>query len=157
MQLFTVLSYYYYYFLYFYSICCDFSFLISYFVFLVFFSPLIGESGQSPPSDSPCACTQGNSYGGPPLLLSPSPTMAPCFFCRPRPSPGFPLPWRSTPQPIAHRSPPHGTLLLSLSSYLHKANSSPLPGTDLQSLSLSAQPLPEHIGCGVWGHGADDQ
>ena len=44
-----------------------------------------------------------------PLSL-PSPTMAPCFSCRSRPSPGFPLPLLSTPQPLAYSSlHPRGT------------------------------------------------
>ena len=88
---------------------------------------------------------QGGSNGGPHLLLSPSPTTAPCFSYTPRPPPGFPLPWRFAPQPVAHSSPACGTLLISPSGCLHTANHSPLPGTDLWSLSLSAQPPPEHL------------
>ena len=36
-------------------------------------------------------------------------------------------------------------LLPSPSGYLHTAYTSPLPGTDLQGLSLSAQPPPKHL------------
>ena len=56
---------------------------------------------QRCPSDSLCA--RGDSYGGLPLLSS-SATRAPCFSCRPRPPPGFPLLWHSTPQPVAYKS-----------------------------------------------------
>ena len=42
-------------------------------------------------------------------------------------------------------SPAHGTLLRSPSGCLHTANPSPFPGTDLWSLSLSAQPLSEYL------------
>ena len=80
---------------------------------------------------------QGDFYGGPPLLL-------PCFSCQPRPSPWFPLPWHSTPQPIAHHFPVHGTSLLSPLGCSHTANPSPLPRTDLVSLSISTQPPPKH-------------
>ena len=73
------------------------------------------------------------------LLLPPSPTMAPCFLCTTRLSPGFPLPWRSTPQPVAHCSPARGARFLSPSCSPHTANPSPFPGTDLWSVS----------GCGV--------
>ena len=76
--------------------------------------------------------------------LSPSPTMVPCF-CGPRPPPGFPLPWSSTPQPVSHCSPAPDTLLLSLSGCSHTANPNPLPGTDLWSPSFGIQPLPEYL------------
>ena len=59
---------------------------------------------------------QGDSYGGLPRLLSPSPTTVSCLSCGPRPSPRFPLPWCSTSKPIAHHSPACGLLLLSLSA-----------------------------------------
>ena len=70
--------------------------------------------------------------------------MAPCFSCRPSPPPGFPQ-LCSTPQSAAHCS-------LAPSGCLHTANPSPLPGTDLWSLSLSAQPPPEHLR--LWCPGA---
>ena len=47
-----------------------------------------------------------------------------------------------------------GTLLPSPSGGLHTANSSPLPGTDLQSLSLRPPHRPSVSGCGV--QSADD-
>ena len=78
-------------------------------------------------------CAQGDSYGSPPLLLLPSPTVVTCFSCCPRPPPGFLLPWRSTPQSIAHHSPACGTLLLSPLGWPNTANPSPLPRTDLWS------------------------
>lgn len=37
-----------------------------------------------------------------PLLLLPSPTVVPCFPCRPKPPPVLPWLWCSTSQPIAH-------------------------------------------------------
>ena len=86
------------------------------------------------------ALVQGVSYGGLPLLLSPSPTMVPCLSCGSRPSPRFSLLWRSPSQLMAYHSPAHGTLLLSPLGYLPTASPSPLPGTDLQSLTLSTQP-----------------
>ena len=97
---------------------------------------------STPSSESLHAPAQGDSYGGLPLL-SPSPTMAPCFSCGPRCPPRFPLSWRSTPQPTAQCLPAQGTTLLSLSGCPHTASPSPLPGTDLWSLSLSSQPLPK--------------
>ena len=77
------------------------------------------------------------------LILSPSPTMASCLSCGPGPSPRFPLPWHSLPQPMVYHSPASGTLLLSPSGCSHTASPSPLPGIDFWSLCLSAQPLPE--------------
>ena len=85
---------------------------------------------------------QGDSYGGPSLLLSSSPTMAPCFSCGPRPPPRFALLWCSNSQPIAHHSQINGTLLLSSSGCPHTASPSPLPGTDLCSLSQHPAPAP---------------
>ena len=49
------------------------------------------------------------------------------------------------PLAVVHYSPTIGTLLPSPSGCLHTANPSPLPGTDLWSLSLSAQPLTKHL------------
>lgn len=67
----------------------------------------------------------------PPLL--PSPTMALCLSCGSGPSPRFCLLWHSPPQPVAHCSlAPH-------------AIPSSLSGTDLQSLSLSTHPPPQHL------------
>ena len=78
----------------------------------------------------------------PPL---PSLTMVPCLSCGSGPSPRFPLPWHSPTQPMAYQSPACGALLLSPSCCPHIAIPSPLPGTDLWSLSLSSQPPPEHL------------
>ena len=91
------------------------------------------------------APVQGVSYSSPLLLLSPSSTVVPCLSCGSRPSPGFPLPWHSPAQPMIYRSPICGSLLLSPLSSLHTCSPSPLPGTDLWSLSISAQPPPEHL------------
>ena len=51
---------------------------------------------------SPCLHRDRYSYGSLSLLLSLSPAMVPCFFCRPWPPPLLPWLWRSTPQPMAH-------------------------------------------------------
>ena len=99
----------------------------------------------APPSESPCTCRERNSNGGPPLLLLPSTTMAPCFSCRPRPPPSFPQLWCSTPQPLGLRS-------LAPSVYLCTPSPSPLPGSDLCSLSLSTHPPPKHLK--LWRPGA---
>ena len=69
--------------------------------------PPIAFTRGAPPSESPSTCMQGDSYGRLPLLLSPSLTMAPCLSCGPRPSPRFPLLWRSTPQPVHSIPLPH--------------------------------------------------
>ena len=47
------------------------------------------------------------------------------------------LPCHSHPQLVVYCSPTHGTVILSPLGCLHTANPIPLPGTDLQSLSLS--------------------
>ena len=65
-------------------------------------------------------------------------TLVFCFSWGSRHPPSFPQVWCSTSQPLAQ-------CFLSPSSCLHTANSSPLSGTDLQSLSISIQPLPEHL------------
>ena len=74
------------------------------------------------------------SHSAPPLDL---PIMVPCFSCEPRPAPGFPV--------VVHHSP-------DLSGCLCTANPNPLPRTDLQSLSLSAQPPPKglRLWCPQW-------
>ena len=46
---------------------------------------------------------------------------------------------------VAFLSPACGALLPSPLGYLNTTNPSLLPRTDLQSLSLSAQPLPKHL------------
>ena len=92
-------------------------------------SPVLQESGHAP----------RDSSGGPLLLLLlPSPTMAPCFSWGPRPPPRFPQLWHFC-------SPALGTRLPSPSGCLHTANPGPLLGTDLRSLSLRTQRLPEHL------------
>ena len=55
----------------------------------------------------------------------------------------------------AYGIPAYGTLLLSPSGCLHTASPCPLLGTDLWSLSLSAQPLLSLSGFGVQGSDAD--
>ena len=47
--------------------------------------------------------------------------------------------------PYLTASPSHSALLPSPLGCLHTPNTSPLPGTDLQSLSLAAQPPPKHL------------
>ena len=85
-----------------------------------------------PPSESPCMHRERYSYGGPPLLLSPSLIMALCFSHRPTP-PQIPL-------AVVFSSLTHSAPLPIPSGCLHTANPSPLPRNDLQSLSHSAQP-----------------
>ena len=69
-----------------------------------------------------------SAYGDPVPLLPPSPVMAPCFSCRPRPPP-------RTPFTVVHCSP-------GLSDCPPTANPRPLPGTDLGSLTDSQGPTP---------------
>ena len=113
------------------------------------FSLLMACTRTTPPSESPQVCLhtsmQGVSYSGPPLLLLPSSTMACCLSCSNGPSPGLSLPWCSPPHPVVYLSLTHGTLFLSPLGCLHITNPSPLPGTDLQSLSFSTQSLPKHL------------
>ena len=61
-----------------------------------------------------------------------------------QPPPRFPQLWHSAPQPMVFGFPAHGTPLPSPLDCFYIANPSPLPGTDLWSLSLSIQCLPEH-------------
>ena len=89
------------------------------------------------------AQAQELSYGSLSLLISPSPTMAPCLSCGSGPSPGFPLLWSSPPQPMVYHTPACNALLLSHSGCPHTASHSPFPWADLWSLSLSVQPQPE--------------
>ena len=86
---------------------------------------------------------QGDSYGGLLPLLSPSPTMVPCFSCGPRPSP------RGV---MAFYFPALGTLLLIPLGCLHTTNPRPLTRTDLLNLSLSTQPPPKPLR--LWCPGA---
>ena len=102
--------------------------------------PIAHTRGPLPPraplSKSPRVHRERYSYDSPPLLLLPSPTMAPCYSCGPGPPSGFPCLWCSAPQSLVHHSLAH-------LGCLHTANPSPLPATDLWSLSLSVQPLPK--------------
>ena len=115
-------------------------------------SPIAHTSGTSPPiacargalpSESLLVCRERYSYGNPPLLLLPFPTMAPCFSCEPRPPPRFPQLWCSVPQSMLFRFVAHGAPVPSPSGCLHTANPSSLPGTALWSPSLITQPPPE--------------
>ena len=84
-----------------------------------------------------CLCIEKDIPMSPLLPLLPSPK-----WCLASPTgPGLlpkslsygallPSPWCAAPEPF---------------SCLHTANPSLLPGTDLQNLNLSAQPLPEHL------------
>ena len=130
--------------------------------------PLIAcpRSAQSPVARASCflppvACTRGAPLSEspstgrflwqsapPPLTLPNNGTL---LLLPSRPSPGFPLPWCSTPQPVAHCSPAQGTALLSPLGSPHTANPSPLPRPDLQSLSFSAKTHLSISGCGVQG------
>ena len=58
--------------------------------------------------------------------------------------------------PIAHCSLAHGRSVLSPSGSLHTANPSPFHRPDQPSLSLSEQPPPRHLRCGVWASDSDD-
>ena len=58
---------------------------------------------RRPTTESPHVCRKRYSCGSLPLLLSPSPTMVPCFSCGPRP-PRFPQLWLSAPQPVVYHS-----------------------------------------------------
>ena len=112
------------------------------------FSLPVACTRATPPSESHRhvhTLAQGVSYGSLPLLLLPSPTVAPCLSCGSGPFPWFLLLWCSLPQPVVYHSPAHGTLLLSPSGCLNRASPSLLPRTGLQSLSLSAQPPLEHL------------
>ena len=84
-------------------------------------------------------------------LLSPTPTMVPCFSCGPRPPPRFPLPCYSTPQPIAHHSPTCGTPLLSPQAFPTQPAPVFSPGLTSRSC-LSTQPLPKpfRLWCPGW-------
>ena len=82
------------------------------------------------PSESLQEPWERDSYGGLPHLLSPSNNGA-LLLLRVQTSSQIPL-------AVVFSSPAHGTLLHRSSGCLHAANPSPLPGSDLQSLSLSA-------------------
>ena len=82
----------------------------------------------APPSESLSTCRERYSYGCLPFLLLPSTTMALCF---------------PVGTDLILGSPALGALILSSSGCVHTANHCPLPGTDLWSLSLSAQPPSE--------------
>ena len=88
-------------------------------------------------------------------LLLPSPKMAP-FLSYLRTFSQVPSALASPSSAHGILLPTHGTLLLSPLGCLHTANPSPLPGTDLQSLSLSAQPPPECFRLWCLGNIADD-
>ena len=101
------------------------------------FSPCTACARATPPSESLQAQEPGVFYGGLTLLLSPSPTIAPCLSC------GKDL--LPVPSAMAYHFSAHCTLLLSPLGCLHTANPSPLLGTDLWSLSHSTQPLSKHL------------
>ena len=108
-------------------------------------SPLVACTRGNRPSESPRACVQGDSYGCPPLLLlpAPPPLALPCngalllLWAKRR----FPLPWCSTPHPVAHCSPASGTPLLSLSGCPYTANPGPLqaPSSGRPHLPLASE------------------
>ena len=68
---------------------------------------------STPPSESLGKCTGSFLRRSSPPALA-LPTMVPCFSCGPRCPPRFPLPWCSTPQPIADGSHPWHTAPYSL-------------------------------------------
>ena len=86
---------------------------------------------------------QGVAYGGPPLrALSNNgilPLLLVCTFSRVPSAMTFHYPEYSIPLPTC------GTLLLIPLGCLHTSKPSSVPGIDLWSLSLSAQPLPKHL------------
>ena len=89
-----------------------------------------------------CMHRERDSYGSPPLLLSPSLVWHLASPAGPDLLPGS-LGF-GTPLPSL------GTLLPSPSGCLHTASPSPPPGTDLQRLVLAPSPCLSILGCGVW-------
>ena len=83
-------------------------------------------------------CRGRDSYGGPSFFPSHFSAMASCFYY------GARLPLRVL-SAVAIHSIAHGAPLLSPSGCLHTAIPSPVPGTDLQGLSLSNQPPPKRL------------
>ena len=92
----------------------------------------------TPPSESPCVCRERYSYGSPPLFLSTSTKMAPCFSCRPRHLPGFPQLCYSAPQLVVH---------CSLASQAVSTQPILVLSTKLTppEVNLNAQPLPKYL------------
>ena len=88
------------------------------------------------------------SYGSPPLLLLPSPTMVSCFSCRPWSPPKFPWLWHSASQPLKHSS----LALQAVSTQPTLVFSLEL--TPRTCISVPS-PLPSVSGCGILGGGAD--
>ena len=83
-------------------------------------------------------CRERYSYGSLPLLLSSTPIMLPCFSCRAQTSSRVLV-------AVALCSLACDAPLPLPSGCLHIANHSPVPGSDLQSLTLSAQPPLKHL------------
>ena len=89
-----------------------------------------------------------------PMAICPSSSLPPQQSC-------LTSPW-SQPPPVlswlwvALCSPACRSPLPSPLGYLHIANTSPFPGTDLYSLSLSTSPHPSVSCCDVCGSGTDD-
>lgn len=110
------------------------------------FSPPAGNLHRATWSSEPgawAALVPGASFGSTHAPPFPSNGAWPLVWVGP--SPGFPLPWHSSPQPVLH-----SCLALRLSPH---ASLSPLPRTPLWSQSLSTQPLSAHLwlGCpGQW-------
>ena len=96
----------------------------------------IAYSRGTPPGNSHL-CRERYSYGSPPLSSCPPQQWHLGYPLGPD------LSW--VPSTLAFGSPACGIPLPSPSGCLHTANPSALPGTNLWSLSLSAQPRPEHL------------
>ena len=110
------------------------------------FSPIAQASGLLPPldctrvtlpSEGSCMHSERDSYGGPapPLALPNNGTL---LLLESQNSS-----W--VPSAVVFGFPAHGAPLPRPSVCLHTANPNPLPGTELQSLSLSMWPPPEHL------------
>ena len=121
-------------------------------------SPIAWASGLSSPvscsrgvlpSENPHVCRKRDSYGGLPLFLLPSPAMALCFSCKPRPPPRIPQLWDSAPKPVAHCS--LGQEAISSQPTLVFS-----PELTSRALVSGPSPRPSISGFGVQGGGADD-
>ena len=107
----------------------------------------LNQSHPPPPSGRLCM-HRIDSYGSQPLLLTLHNSVSLLL-----------LPAQTSSQvssAVVFYSPPCGTQLPVPSGCIHTANSSPLPRTELWSLSLNTRTCPGVSGCGVCGGVRDD-